>query len=421
MPAPRIAATFCTLLSTVLIARAADLNDKLAPPLNHPAIQYYTGDLTDPVTQLIARIQSGATQLQFDGPQGYLRSLLDALQIPIESQIAVFSKTSLQSPRIEPHNPRTIFFNDSVSVAWTSGGFIELASHDPVRGFVFYTLPQQPGAPSFQRRYDCLSCHLSDQSLGIPGAMIRSMFTAPDGNPRLILGGSSTVDHRTPFEDRWGGYYVTGSTGAVRNLGNALITADAEDHPESAITASTLKLSMLETKFETKNYLSPYSDVAALMVFNHQMHMQNLITRVGWETRAAPDDRPLLHKSAQELVDYLLFIDEAPLPAPIAQSSIFAPKFSAQGPPDRKGRSLRDLDLRTRLLRYPCSYMIYSPAFDALPPPAKSAIYERMWQILSGALKEKKYTRLSLADRRAIVEILRDTNPALPTDFKPIP
>jgi len=416
---PARTALFCALLGINLTA--ADLNDKLAPALNHPAIHYYTGDLADPVSQLIARIQSGATQLNFDGPQGYLRSLLDALQIPIESQIAVFSKTSLQSTRIEPHNPRTIFFNDSVSVAWTSGGFIELASHDPIRGFVFYTLPQQPGSPAFQRRYDCLSCHLSDQSLGVPGAMIRSMFTAPDGNPRLILGGSSTIDHRTPFEGRWGGYYVTGATGTVRNLGNALITAGAEDHPESAINASTLKLSTLEAKFETKNYLSPYSDVAALMVFNHQMHMQNLITRIGWETRAAPDDQPLLHESAAELVDYLLFIDEAPLPAPISQSSIFAPKFAAPGPRDRKGRSLRDLDLHTRLLRYPCSYMIYSPAFDALPAPAKSAIYERMWQILSGALKEKKYTRLSLPGRRAIVDILRDTKPALPSDFKPIP
>jgi len=412
-------ALLCALLG--LNISATDLNDKLAPPLNHPAIQYYTGDLTDPVTQLIARIQSGAAQLPFDGPQGYLRSLLDALQIPIESQIAVFSKTSLQSPRIEPRNPRTIFFNDSVSVAWTSGGFIELASHDPVRGFVFFTLPQQPGIPSFQRRFDCLSCHLSDQSLGIPGAMIRSMFTAPDGNPRLILGGSSTVDHRTPFADRWGGYYVTGTTGAVRNLGNAMIAADAEDHPDSAINASTLKLASLENEFDTKSYLSPYSDVAALMVFNHQMHMQNLITRTGWETRAAPEDRTLLHESAEEFVDYLLFVDEAALPAPISQRSIFAPKFSAQGPRDRKGRSLRDLDLRTRLLRYPCSYMIYSPAFDALPPSAKSAIYERMWQILSGALKEKKYTRLSLADRRAIVDILRDTKPGLPPDFKPIP
>ena len=413
----RIAAVLSITLATS-IAGAAELNDKLAPPLNHPAIQYYTGALTDPVGQFIVKVESGNAQLRFDGPQGYLRSLLDALNIPIESQIAVFSKTSLQSPRIEPTNPRTIFFNDSVSVAWTNGGFIELASHDPVRGFVFYTLSQQPGLPSFQRRYDCLSCHLSDDSLGIPGAMIRSMFTSSDGSPLLILGGSSAIDHRTPLEERWGGYYVTGATGAIRNLGNAIFTAETADHPESAITASTLKLLTLETKFDTRNYLSSYSDVAALMVFSHQMHMQNLITRLGWETLAAPTpDSAALHEAAEEFVDYLLFIDEASFLAPISRDSPFAAKFAAQGPRDRKGRSLRDLDLKTRLLRYPCSYMIYSPAFEALPSAAKTAIYQRMSKVLSGSLKEKKYARLTLADRRAIVEILRDTKPDLPPDF----
>lgn len=417
MSLARIAGLFSIALASI-IAAGGELNDKLAPPLNHPAIQYYTGALTDPVTQLIAKLESGAAQLRFDGPQGYLRSLLDALKIPIESQIAVFSKTSLQSPRIEPRNPRTIFFNDSVSAAWTNGGFIEIASHDPIRGFVFYTLPQQPGQPSFQRRFDCLSCHLSDDSLGIPGAMARSMFTAPDGSPLLILGGSSAIDHRTPIEERWGGYYVTGSTGLVPNLGNLLVTGETEDHPESAITPSTLKLTSLETKFDTRNYLAPYSDTAALMVFNHQMHMQNLITRVGWEMRAAATPNPaLLRESAEEFVDYLLFVDETPLPAPISRDSVFAAKFSSTGPRDSKGRSLRDLDLKTRLARYPCSYMIYSTAFDALPAAAKTAIYERMRQILSGALKEKKYARLTLADRRAVIEILRDTKHDLPPDY----
>jgi hypothetical protein len=264
--------------------------------------------------------------------------------------------------------------------------------------------------------------------------MIRSMFTGVDGMPRLIFGGF-LIDHRSPIEDRWGGYYVTGVKGTVRHMGNAMLTN--EDKPQSMVTATTLKLASLESKFDTRNYLSPYSDVGALMVFDHQMHMSNLITRVGWEIRAAQYDAqhsrdvdlaPLLRETAEEFVDYLLFIDEAPLSGAIEGASGssgkvspgFAGKFAAQGPRDGKGRSLRDLDLRRRLLRYPCSYMIYSEAFDALPGAAKDAIYGRMWQVLSGGVQEKKYARLGLADRRAIVEILRDTKKGLPGYFQPV-
>jgi hypothetical protein len=209
----RVAVLLCSLNVAAGAAFAA-LNDRLGPTLDHPAIQYRTGTPTDPVSVLIAKLQSGNARLRFEGPQGYLRSLIEALNIPVESQIAVFSKTSLQADLIEPRNPRTIFFNDSVSVAWMPRGFIELASHDPQRGAIFYTLPQQPGdRPAVQRRDDCLRCHFSDQSLGVAGMMVRSMFTAPDGRPRLIFGGTLAVDHRTPIEDRWGGYYVTGVTG----------------------------------------------------------------------------------------------------------------------------------------------------------------------------------------------------------------
>ena len=401
----------------------AELNDRVGPPLDHPAIEYRTGALSDPVSVLNGKLQSGDAHLKFEGPQGYLRAVLAELHVPISSQIAVFSKTSLQAPKIRPDNPRTIFFNDSVSVAWMHSGFIELASHDPRRGVIFYTLPQKPSdSPEFERRTDCLSCHVSDGSLGVPGMMIRSLFTAPDGVPRLILGGSQ-VDHRTPFEDRWGGYYVTGSTGAIRNMGNAVITD--EDHPEAMVTAATLKLASLETRFDTSHYLSPYSDAAALMVFDHQMHMMNLITRVGWEIRAAHYDKradlaELLREASEEFVDYLLFLDEAPLSAPLEDTSTFAGEFAAKGPRDRQGRSLRELDLRHRLLRYPCSYMIYSEAFDALPAEAKGAIYQRMWQVLSGGAGGPRYARLSPADRRAVVEILRDTKKGLADYFQAV-
>jgi hypothetical protein len=123
---------------------------------------------------------------------------------------------------------------------------------------------------------------------------------------------------------------------------------------------------------------------------------------------------------AEEVVDYMLFVDEAPLPNRVAGRSGFAERMSAGGPTDRRGRSLYQLDLTRRLMKYPCSYLIYSPAFDALPPLAKDPIYRRMWQVLSGDAREPRYASLSLTDRRAIVEILKDTKPNLPAYFSDV-
>lgn len=352
--------------------------------LDHPAIKYNYAPVNDAVSRL------NPAQLKFEGPSGYLRSVLDALHVPIESQIAVFSKTSLQSPLIEPNNPRTIFFNDSVAVGWMNGGFIELAALDPRQGVQFYTLDQRrSGLPQFRRGTDCLRCHVGEATLGVAGYVVRSTYTAADGSPLLIYGGS-TVDHRTPIEDLWGGWFVTGAPAGLRHLGNAVIGPEGDPEKMESIPAKT------------------GSDVAALMVFDHQMHMANLITQIGWDTRAGAGQ---LEDEARELVDYMLFVDEAPLPSKLGGSSGFAAKFAQSGRRDSKGRSLRDLDLQTRLLRYPCSYMVYSEAFDALPAEAKDAIYRRMLRVLSGSEKGKRYARLSAADRKAVLEILQETKP----------
>jgi hypothetical protein len=155
--------------------------------------------------------------------------------------------------------------------------------------------------------------------------------------------------------------------------------------------------------------------------------MINLMTRLGWEARILERDLPAsttgglpshLRDLVRDFVDYLLFIDEAPLPSPVKGSSTFAQEFAARGPRDSRGRSLRDLDLTHRLLRYRCSFLIYSDAFEALPAAVKNLVYERMWEVLSGRDTNKVYARLSLADRRAIVEILRDTKKGLPDSFR---
>lgn len=385
--------------------------------IDHPAVAYRLTPYADPAASLNAQLRAGQRRLRFEERTGYLRSLLEALDVPVESQIVVFSTTSLQGNRIRPDNPRAVYFNDSVAVAWVRGGFIEIAAHDPRQGGVFYLLPQQEvPVPQMTRDNRCLGCHYSVAAQGVPGFFVRSIPTAVNGAPLPWLG-NATPDHRTPLEERWGGWYVTGAAGS-RHLGNLLLR-DARAQELPSTTAAPL--TTLEGRFATQDYLSPHSDVVALLVFDHQARMMNLLTRIGWEARVvahsgtSAEDEPL-RDIARELVDYMLFVDEAPLGA-VRGSSTFASTFAARGPRDRAGRSLRDLSLQRRLMTYPCSYMIYSPAFDALPESAKQAIYRRLSDVLSGKDPSPKYGRLTAADRQAIVEILRDTRKDLPSYF----
>ena len=343
----------------------------------------------------------------------------------MESQIVVFSKTSLQRDRITPSNPRAIFFNDSMAVAWMRGGFIEVAVQDPQQGGVFYMLEQAwSPIPRLTRENRCLGCHYAAITFGVPGFLANSIPSGTDGKTMPWLGNYVT-DHRSPLEERWAGWYVTGRAGTSRHLGNAPIRdPNAND---LTIADANLNVPTLSTRFDTAAYLSPHSDIVALLVFDHQMRMMNLLTRIGWEARVlAHEGRSVdsatkaLRNAASEVVDYMLFVDEAPLTG-VQGTSTFAKTFSAQGPRDSKGRSLRDLDLQKRLLRYPCSYLIYSAAFDQLPAAAKQAIYLRMWEVLSARDRAPNYAHLSSADRQAILEILRDTKIDLAMTFSPRP
>ena len=394
-------------------AAMAQLSERpLSAGLTHPAIEYATRPTHDLVAEMDRRIDSGGARLTFDEGSGYLRSVLEALRLPVESQLLVMSKTGVQALHTGPSNPRAIYFNDAVTVGYIRGApLLEIAVEDPEQGVIFYTIDQKPQARAIvERRQSCLTCHRVYSTLHVPGMLARSVFMAPDGSA-LGQFGSYDADDRTPFRRRWGGWYVTGADGAMAHLGNAVVT-DREKR-ETIVSDDTVHRISVDELFDARTYPSAHSDIAALMVFQHQSHMTNLITRVGWEARLGGS----LRETVNELVDYLLFVDEQPLPAAIKGGSGFTEKFSAQGPADRRGRSLRQLDLEHRLLRYPCSYMIYSAVFAALPADVRGAIYVRMWHVLSGREAGARYARLPEFDRRAIVEILRETLPDLPDEF----
>jgi hypothetical protein len=369
--------------------------DGFVDSFRNPAIDYYGSPTADVVSDLTRRLnESGgadAARLTFDPATGYLKSVLDTLEVPVESQIVVFSQTSLQAPIVNAKNPRALYFNDRVSVGWVRGGeVLELSALDPQRGLIFYTLEQKAESrPKIERRTDCLRCHVSWDTFGVPGLLVLS--TGPDDAAGYATGGM--VDDRDDFSKRWGGWFVTGRALPANHMGKAIT------HPP-----------WLAVDFDTTGYLTPHSDVAALMVLEHQTRATNLLIYLGFEARVGASDARL-RSIVLELVDELLFVDEARLPGRIEGSSGFAARFAALGHADSRGRSLHQLDLKRRLLRYPCSYLVDSAVFDGLPVGAKTAVYARMWLVLSGKVPDAKYARLSLADRRAVIEILGETKP----------
>jgi hypothetical protein len=402
-----------------------------------PAIGYRAAGRNDAIARLQQRLNSGAVRLEYSETQGYLPSLLKLLDVPVSSQGLVFSKTSFQLHRISPVNPRALYFNDEVYVGWVRGGeVLELAAVDPQFGGVFYFLEQTKTAqPRFIRNDECLQCHATHNTKGVPGFVVRSVFPDFRGYPLAPLG-SRVISHSSPLAERWGGWYVTGTHGKERHLGNLLF--DERMNPDRIEATEGLNLSKPPARANLSEHLSTHSDIVALMVLEHQTQMHNLIARLNYETRIAlsqqtainealgkPKDeltdstRRRIERAATEVLRYLLFVDEARLNAPISGSTSFAKDFAARGVRDPQGRSLRDLDLRQRLFRYPCSYLIYSEAFDALPPQALEAVYRGLWQALTGQTRDQALASLSAADRQAVLEILRTTKRNLPSYFRP--
>lgn len=414
-----VVASLATGLCLSAAVRGGQRRDAYVASRDHAAIRYSTAATSDAVARLNRALAAGEQSLTFDPQTGYLTSALEALDIPIESQALVFSPTSFQVSRINMHNPRAVYFNDTVAVGWVRGGdILEVAALDPRQGVIFYDLDQtRSESPRFERNDQCLACHLSWETLGVPGLLLTSMFPLPD-DPLAYANGFTTVQG-SPLDERWGGWWVTGQHGGARHMGNVPVMPVDQ---KRGIPHPTRELSSLAGLFDLSGYLTPYSDVVAQLVLAHQTRMTNHLIRLGWEARVAAaepsaDAASRVDEAVTDLVDYMLFVDEAPLPGSVRGTSGFAAVFESAGPRDRRGRSLRDLDLDRRLFRYPLSYMIYNEAFDALPPDAKDAVYARLLHVLADRDADPRYRVLGAADRRAIVEILRDTKNDLPAGF----
>ena len=391
-------------------------------------IDYHNQVAKNPVSQLQEKILSGKVQLEYQGPRGYLDSFLKQLNVSQTTQALVFSKSSLQLHRIAPPRPRAIYFNDNVYVGWVQGGdVLEIIASDPSLGTVFYTLRQQDVPfPRFTRdRGQCLQCHANRRTKQVPGPVVRSLFTQINGQPVFNLG-SFVSDHTSPFSRRWGGYYVTGTHGTMLHMGNMVV--DRNTPLEEFDYQPGANVTDLSSLVNTRPYLTRHSDIVALMVLEHQSQMQNLITQAHFEEiRGKYYDSALsreegfqsdftkrrIFRASEELLKYMLFFDEHPLSSPVKGTSGFTEEFSARGPHDKLGHSLYQLDLQTRMFKYPMSYMIYTEAFKQLPPLTLAHLSRRLQEVLTAESTDDEFSHLDLETRKVILKIARETYPLL--------
>jgi hypothetical protein len=374
----------------------------------------------DPVALLAQRIASGAVKLVDTSEQAFLTSVLRELDVPVASQVLVFSKTSLQKALIGPARPRAIYFNEETYVGWVQGGDLELMSTDPVRGPRYYLVARpfvSQSRPSVVLGNACLSCHAGGN------LQVQSVHTTAAGYP---MGGEDrfVTTMESPLGERWGGWYVTGRHGKERHMGNGVTVPSAKgpflDRERGA------NLTSLKDFISTEPYLTDTSDIVALMVLEHQYVMQNSLSEAGHAVRRtlaqhqdAPDTAAarttlgrVLYKQGQKLVSQLLYSGEYELQdGGISGSAQFQDAFRRNRRPTPDGRSLKDFDLRSRLFQHRCSYMIYSPSFDGLPLPLKETVYRQLGDVLEGRNSSPDFAHLDAAERTQIREILWETKP----------
>ena len=426
----RFALTLVLLLLTQQLAVAQLMFEQ-------PPIHYSESQAKDRVAKWGRTLENECLNPdQADEHYGFLQIVLEELDIDVSSQTLVYSKTSLQRHLISSENPRAIYFNEDTYVGWIPGGeLIEIASVDPQLGTVFYVVAQ-PGEKDsgvLRRRGDrCLFCHASSDSGRVPGLLMQSVLTSKDGNRVFSLSGLKT-NPRGPLEGRFGGWFATGMHGSQTHLGNLLLQKDTE--LESASERANVNVTDLSDFFDPEKYMTSGSDIVALLVLRHQVTLHNTLTdanhRVRRQLYLAEGDRSLAAEShlmidsmAWQVVSSLLMVDEISLTDPVQGDEGFVREFTSRGPRDAAGRSLRDLDLQTRLFKFPCSYLIYSNAFDGLPSSLLDAIGRNLRLVLnekqaavsqevSRNFQTQKFEYLSDDDRTALREILQQTKPSL--------
>lgn len=424
----RVTVTILALVFTGLWneARAQAFNDFELEPHN-----YYKRTAGDGMSRLIASWREGKHDFGDETGLPALRKLLDDLDIPVSSQVIVFSRTSLQRDLISPANPRAMYFNEDIHVAWMPGGKIEVNSFDANTGGMFYfeKPPKNPGDKvGFEQPRSCFGCHGGSPTNFLPGPMARSNFTDATGRRLRGVRSHNRVSHAVPFADRWGGYFVTNAPPTLEHMGNKFAVRDGREISIPDLVEETR--TDLSEFFDSEILLRPDSDILPLMLFDHQIELHNLLVEALYrhrteeynaEQNGGKPRKDLAEKTDRhfdKLVRYLLFADEPSLaghefkPAPD-----FVSDFRRNSRADSAGQSLKDLDLKTRIFKNRCSYMIYSRSFEEAPQSMKDRVYDKLRAILSADEAPEEYSYFDPGERGRILGILKATKSDLPESW----
>jgi len=407
--------TLLLLLIAAAAARPARAEREPWQDFSAAPHDYWTRPLTDRFSLMRDDLSSGKIPLDHRSEKAFVTSLLQALQVPASSQMLVFSATSLQLSLISTRNPRALYFSDDVYVGWVPGGKIEIVSLDPALGGIYYIfdVPRSPGgALNVERSNRCMNCHGAADSGWVPGLVLSSVIPGPNGGS-LMSWRQETLGHGVPLSERMGGWLVTGTGTWQGHHGNTTGTLYAGK-------LTTTPLGFGET-FNVERYPVSTSDLLPHLLHEHQAGFITTALEAGYRARAAlhlsggtltPAQETELQDAAARLVQYLLFADETALPpGGVTGDPAFRQDFAAPRKADAAGRSLRDLDLKQRLLKYRCSYMIYSPVFQGLEPGMKTRVLQRLHAALDPTKPDRLSRKLPPEEKQAIAAILKATLP----------
>ena len=398
------------LAATSCLVGAEEVKEKR---FSEPPHDYYTRPPHDAFTLWSQRFQKGDEKLDFSSEKSRLISLLKALDVPVTSQLLVYSATSLQAGLIRPSNPRALYFNDEVYIGYVPGGKLEIAAIDPELGpvfSIFNTAFSSSPTPEITRTERCMNCHAGTVSWRLPGFTAESVIAMNSGGS---LDGfrRDMVGHTIPISERLGGWHVTGVHEKGDHHGNLLGTSAPGGYKTLPNPPGR--------SFDWDNYPVRTSDLFTHLIHEHQLGFHNLVTLAVYRTREfkeagrgmiGSDDAAKLNDIARQLVRYVLFAGEASLPSGGVKPDLAYQKdFLARRKAISNGASLRDLDLRSRLFRYRCSYLVHTPSFAGLPKEFK----DRVLAGLSSALREQggppEFSYLPATEKRAIRAILVET------------
>lgn len=371
-----------------------------------PPHNYKTRPLHDPFSKMISRFETEPGILDRSSEKAFLLSLLKVFDVPVNSQMLVFSTTSLQLSLISPSNPRAIYFNEEIYVGFIPGGRIEIVSLDPELGGIYYIfdIPRGERPLRFERSNRCMNCHVSEDTGFVPGLVIQSVVPGPTGGS-LDAFRNGQSGHGIPFEERFGGWHVTGKHGITNHWGN--LTG------RMAAGEITRIPNEPGTRFRWEKYPVNTSDILPHLLHEHQAGFVNRVVEAAYRARAGeldPDEQ------AEKITRYLLFADEAPLPrGGVAGDPKFKKAFLRNRRPNKDGFSLKDFSLENHLFKNRCSYMIYTPVFGGLPRELKERVYYGISKALRGTNAD--YSYLPEEEKKAIHSILQETLPDLPHDF----